>query len=383
MQYNFDIVPDRRSTNSMKWNKYPEEVLPLWVADMDFTIPQPVQQALQERIAHGIFGYGMDMPELSQVLVERMAQQYQWHIKPEDVVLIPGVVTGFNLACHAFASPGEGVIMQTPVYFPFFSAPVNAGLQCQKMELSLVEDGSYIVDQQLFSDSITAATRLFLLCNPHNPVGRVFRRDELSAMARTCSQKKVVIVSDDIHCDLVYPPHPYTPIASLDDEIAQNTITLIAPSKTFNIPGLFCSAAIIQNPRLRKQFQQARKGLVGAVNVLAQVAALAAYKDGQEWLDQVLLYLQANRDFLVQTIRQEMPAIKIWAPEGTFLAWLDCRQLALAQQPCEHFLEHARVALNDGASFGSGGEGFVRLNFGCPRATLVEALQRMKASLGS
>jgi len=381
MTYNFDTCPDRRSTESIKWRRYDEDVLPMWVADMDFVSAPAIVDALRSRVEHGVFGYPSTPPEFFELLVERMAQRYQWEIKTEDIVLIPGVVTGFNLACHAFAQPGEGVFMQTPVYFPFFGAPKHANLEMQTMQLTREGDGSYSIDFDAFEAGLTDSTRLFILCNPHNPVGRVFRKDELERMAEICLRHNVLICSDEIHCDLVFEGHPHIPIASLSPEIAQRSMTLMAPSKTFNIAGLECSLAIIQNPELRQQYQAADKGLVGWVNLMGQVAAHAAYRHGQPWLDEALVYLQGNRDYLVDFVRREMPEIHMASPEGTYLAWLDCREANLPLSPSEFFLQKARVGLNEGATFGPGGEGFVRLNFACPRTTLQEGLRRMKAAL--
>jgi cystathionine beta-lyase len=325
------------------------------------------------------------MTELTQVIVDRMADRYGLQVLPEQVVLVPGVVTGFNLIARAMAAPGEGVLIQTPVYPPFLSAPRSAGLQRQEMELTYCPDGSYSIDYDAFEAAITDQTRLFILCNPHNPVGKVFRRDELERMAEICLRHKVVICSDEIHCDLIYSGYQHIPIASLQPEIAQNSLTLIAPSKTFNIAGLACSAAIIPNPLLRNKLQSIRNGLVGSVNLLGQVAGLAAYRDGQPWLDELLAYLEANRDFLFDFVKNELPGIHMSKPEGTYLAWLDCRKARISDgiSPCEFFIKNARVAMNDGAAFGQGGQGFARLNFGCPRSMLAEALERMKKALSN
>lgn len=380
MIYNFDHLPDRRPTESIKWKLYDPDVLPMWVADMDFVSPEPVIRALRERVEHGVFGYPQDMPELAPVIVERMQRLYGWQIAPEDVVLLPGVVTGFNMACQAFAA-GEGVLIQTPVYPPFLSAPGAASSLLQESELVRDAQGDYSIDWDAFTAAITSQTRLFILCNPHNPVGRVFSRSELERMAQICLKQQVLICSDEIHCDLVYKGNQHIPIASLDPEVALRTITLIAPSKTYNIAGLESSIAIIQEPALRKQFLAARRGLVGWVNLFGQIAALAAYRDGQEWLGQLLQYLEDNRDYLAEFVHRELPTISMGKPEGTYLAWLDCRGAGLEKSPQQFFLEKARVAMNNGAAFGRGGEGFVRLNFGCPRSMLVEAMERIKNSL--
>ena len=407
MIYDFDSLPNRRTTDSAKWNNYPEDVLPLFVADMDFVSPEPVIHALQARVAHGVFGYPGNVVAtqgkpsgLAEIILQRLEQLYAWKVQEEELVFLPGVVTGFNLACQALAvpasgghSPGGGVLVQTPVYSPFLSAPANAGLVRQEMELTHCSDGTYSIDWQAFEAAFHLETRMFLLCNPHNPIGRVFQRDELERMAENCLRRGVVICSDEIHCDLLFSGQRHIPIASLDPEIARSTITLMAPSKTFNIAGLECAFAVIQNESLRRRYRHAFKGLVHGVNVLGWVAAEAAYRHGQEWLDQLLVYLEANRDLLYDFVRRELPAVQMAKPEGTYLAWLDCRAagidgnssvqstVSLQSSPYEFFLKQAKVALNDGKTFGRGGEGFVRLNFGCPRAMLLEALERMKTAL--
>jgi cystathionine beta-lyase len=252
------------------------------------------------------------------------------------------------------------------------------------MELTLEPNGSYSIDYDAFEAAITDRTRIFVLCSPHNPVGRVFRSDELERMADICLRHDVVICSDEIHCDLVFDGNQHLPIASLAPEIAARTITLMAPSKTYNIAGLQFSMAIVQDPELRARLKKAQAGLVAfPADVLSYAAALAAYRDGQPWLDEVLRYLQANRDYLQEYAGEQLPGIAMWKPEGTYLAWLDCQQAGIPGNPHQFFLDQARVAVNDGASFGRGGEGFVRLNFGCPRSTLVEALERMKRALGT
>ncbi len=381
MIYDFDRSIDRRSSDSAKWQVFGEDVLPLWVADMDFISPEPVIRALRERVEHGVFGYPIEQPELRPVIVERLKRLYDWEVQPEALILVPGVVTGFNVAIRAVTSPGDGVLVQTPVYFPMLSAPDLAGCTLDEMELTRRKDGQYEIDYDLFEAAITERTRIFLLCNPHNPVGRVFRRDELERMAEICLRHNMVICSDEIHCDLLFRGHEHLPVASLAPEIAARTITLMAPSKTFNIAGLKSSLAIIEDEELREKFKAARVGLTSWVNVLGQIATVAAYRDGQPWLDDVLGYLEANRDYLFDYVARNLPGVTMHKPEGTYLAWLDCRQAGIPGIPQKFFLEEARVALNDGATFGRGGEGFVRLNFACPRSTLVEALARMEGAL--
>jgi cystathionine beta-lyase len=381
MAYNFDELPNRRQSDSSKWNKYDEELLPMWVADMDFRSPEPVIEALRERVDHGIFGYA-ELPEgLKESVVAWLDQRHGWKVTPEDVVLVPGVVTGFNLAAHAVTRPGDGMLVQTPTYGPFFGVEKNVNLVQHEMELARDEYGQYSVDLEAFEAALTGRTRIFMLCNPQNPTGRVFRRDELEAMAEICLKHDVIICSDEIHSDLVFSGHKHIPIASLDPEISTKTITLIAPSKTFNIAGLKASVAIITDADLRKKFDNARKGLTGSVNLLGMVAMRAAYAKGEPWLEALLTYLEANRDYLTDFIGQELPGVNMAKPEGTYLAWLDCRDTTIKEKPDVFFREQAKVAMNDGDWFGKGGQGFVRLNFGCPSEMLVEALEKMKAVL--
>lgn len=388
MTYDFNQIVDRQSSDSVKWNYYDPDVLPMWVADMDFKSPEPVLKALHERIDHAIFGYTEFstrrtalMRELHEAIMDKMLQQYGWRILPEDILLLPGVVSGFNLACHTILCPDEAIFIQTPVYPPILHAAQTTGFASREMELTLAPDGSYSVDWDLFNRSLTSETRLFLLCNPHNPVGKVFNETELLQMANACIRRGIYICSDEIHCDLVFSGQQHRPIASLDPEIAQNSITLMAPSKTYNLAGLHCSFAIIQNPGLRKKFEESTKGLLSDVNLLGLHGACAAFKYGQEWLDEVLVYLEGNRDFLVDYIYENIPEIKVWKPQGTYLAWLDCRQAGIGIKASEHFLKYGRVGFNEGASFGRGGEGFVRFNFGCPRSMVEDGLHRIEQSI--
>jgi cystathionine beta-lyase len=383
MTYDFDRLVDRRNTDSSKWQKYGPDVLPLWVADMDFQSPEPVIRALRERVHHGVFGYlAFEQPEFHELFADRLLKRYGWRVSPDAVVIIPGVIPGFNVAGRVLAAPGDGLILQTPVYPPILRAASSIGLTREEAPLARRADGRYEVDLDAFSAGIRARTRFFLLCNPHNPVGRVFTRDELSRLAQVCLRRGLAIVSDEIHCELTLGNNRHTPIASLDPEIAERTITLMAPSKTFNLAGLKCSVAIIPNATLREKFVNGRIDLVQTVNVFGYTAAFAAYRDGQPWLDELLRYLEANRDFVVDYVRARLPGVVVAPPEATYLAWLDCRNAGEAgRDPFTFFLERARVALNDGALFGPGGTGFVRLNFGCPRSLLTQALDRMREAL--
>jgi len=376
----FDRVIDRRSTDSNKWRKFPADVLPLWVADMDFPSPPAVVRALRERVEHGFFGYLTERNELPEVVAERVAKRYGWRVSPEAVVTLPGVIAGFNQALRALTKPGEGLLVQTPVYPPILRSPGNHGLRRDEHALTRAGDGRYGVDLAAFAAAIRDTTRAFLLCNPHNPVGRLYGRVELEGMAAACLRRDLWIIADEIHCDLLLDGRQHVPVASLAPEVEQRTITLMAPSKTFNLPGLKCAVGIIPNAALRERFLAAAADLVPKINVLGYTAALAAYREGDAWLDGLLAYLKDNRDFLVRQVRATLPGVTIAPPEATYLAWLDCRATGLSQ-PCQCFLDLARVACSDGATFGPGGDGFVRLNFGCPRSMLAEALERIGTAL--
>jgi len=381
MQYNFDEIIPRKESDSVKWNLYPDGVLPFWVADMDFKSPQPVIDALENRVRHGVFGYPCENLELKETICDRLLNLYDWKISLEDIVFLPGVVNGFNLAIRALSSPGQNILMQPPVYHPFLSAPQNS--QVFKKEIPLFQDShqKYQVDFDLFNDAIDDQSKVFLLCNPHNPVGRVFSENELLTMADICLQNDVYICSDEIHADIIFSGNHHIPIASLSPEIAQMSITLMAPSKTFNIAGLGFSFAVVQNKKLRDRLKEVKSGIVPEVNIMGYTAALAAYQHGEEWLTQLLHYLQVNYDVMVKYLSQNLPEIKVTPIEGTYLAWLDCRDLSINQNPYKFFLDEAGIAFNDGKIFGTGGEGYVRFNFGCPRVLMLEGLERMTNSI--
>jgi len=279
MVFDGECFIDRRGTDSVKWGRYGEGVIPLWVADMDFRSPEPVIEALRARVEHGVFGYGIEPPDLREIVVERLLRRYGWRVLPEDLVFVPGVVVGFNLAAQAVCKPGESLLLQTPIYFPMLSVAEHAGLSMDQMQLTQGE-GGYGVDLDLMERTVSPTTRMFLLCNPHNPVGRAFTRAELEGMASICARHDLVICSDEIHSDFVYPGASHVPIASIDAEIANQTVTLIAPSNTYNIAGLECSALICTNADLREKIQHALRGLLCGVNALGMVAGAAAYREG-------------------------------------------------------------------------------------------------------
>ncbi len=381
MDHDFDRVVDRRGIDSKKWHKYGDQVLPMWVADMDFLSPEPVRLAISQRVDRGIYGYGVQPPELAELIVQRLWRLYSWRVSPEEVVFVSGVVPALNLACRALTDPGDGLLLQTPVYQRILALPRHTQRACHAMQLTRQADGRYVIDFEAFEAAISEQTRIFVLCNPHNPVGRVFRRQELERMAEICLSHNIIICSDEIHCDLLFHGQEHLPIASLDPEIAKATITFMAPTKTFNLAGLHCGFVVISNDDLRQKFEIARQDLVRDPGIIGFVAALAAYRDGQPWLDKLLHYLQGNRDFLQLYVDEHLPGIHITQPEATYLAWLDCRQAGIPERPFEFFLRRAEVALSDGAQYGEGGDEFLRLNFGCPRSVLAEALDRMSRAL--
>lgn len=384
MNYNFDQVVERQDSDSLKWRYYGNDVLPMWVADMDFVSPAPVIRAMHERVEHGVFGYGTPSQELANLICERMYTLHRWQVTPDQIVFLPGLVSGLNVISRTTDQPGDGVLVQTPVYPPFLSTPTNQGRVLQTAELALTTNGStltYDIDFNVFEQAITPRTRLFILCNPHNPIGRGFTLEELTRMAEICLTHDLIICSDEIHCDLLLNGATHTPIATLSPEIADRCITLLAPSKTYNIPGLGCSMAIVQNEDLRQRLEKSAQGIVPWVNILGFAAAVAAYTDGNEWLSQVLDYLAGNRDAVVTYVDKCLPGISTTVPHATYLAWLDCRQTGITDNPYQFFLEEANVALNNGEEFGPGGQGFVRLNFGCSRSMLMQALEQMRTAL--
>ena len=380
-EHRFQRVIDRRQTDSIKWQYYDEDVLPLWVADMDFASPPEVVSALHKRVDHGIFGYPTEPQELRDVVCEWIAREYGWRVSVEALVFLPNVVVGFNLAARALTEPGDGLLIQTPIYFPILRVPGHAGLQENLATVTQGMDGRYEIDFRAFEAAITDRTRLFMLCNPHNPVGRVYTREELERMAEICLRHDVAVCSDEIHADFVFDGRRHVPVASLSPEIADRSVTLLSPNKTFNIAGIGCAIAVVPNSELRARLNGAKRGLVPHVGILAYAATLAAYRHGESWLRDMVAYLEANRDAAQTFAAEELRGISFTPMEGTYLAWLDCRESAISGNAQEFFLREARVAVNDGAIFGPGGEGFVRLNFGCPRSTLSEGLGRMKAAL--
>ena len=382
MTYDFDTPVDRRGTDSQKWQKYAgRDILPLWVADMDFRAAPEIVAALRARIDHGVFGYARPLPSTVDAIVAALHGRYGWSVEPSWLVWLPGLVVGLNVATRAFAQPGEAVLCTPPVYPPFMTAPVHQGREVVLAPLALDRPARrWEIDWRALESAVTPRTRLFFLCNPHNPVARVFRRDELERLAEFCRRHDLILCADEIHCDLILDDSTHIAIASLGEEIARRTVTLMAPSKTYNLPGLGTSLAIIPEPELRARYLRAAAGIVAEVNCLGYAACEAAYCHGEPWRQALLAYLRANRAFLLDHAARELPGVPIEAPiEATYLAWLNVTTLGL-RDPVAHFEKHG-VGLSDGRHFGAKPGTYLRLNFGCPRATLAEALVRMKRAV--
>jgi len=375
--FDFDTPVKRHNTASLKWDRYRDrDIIPLWVADMDFKSPPAVIDALHQRVEQGVFGYGVTPDGLAEVVCAMLANRYDWHIQPEWLVWLPGLVSGLNVACRSVGERGDGVLSLVPIYPPFLTAPQNFNRQL--IRVPMLDSGSgWVMDFGMLEKSISRETRLLLLCSPHNPVGRVYSRQELVELVSICERYNIIICSDEIHCDLILDAEKkHIPTAVACPEASGRIITLMAPSKTFNVPGLGCSFAIISDAGLRNNFYQAMAGIVPEVNVLGLTGTLAAYRDGWEWHAALLNYLRENRRLVEQQIGT-MDGLAMNHVEATYLAWIDARSID-AKSPARYF-EKAGVGLSEGSEFGS--PGFVRLNFGCPRPLLMQALERMRQAL--
>lgn len=385
MTFDFDTPPSRVGTDSQKWQKYAgRDVLPLWVADMDFPSPPAIVDALHRRVDHGLFGYARPVKSTVDAFVDACARRYGWSVDPTWLVWLPGLVVGLNVTAQAFAAPGEEALTLTPVYPPFMSAPKNSGRVSVQVPFALnAAARRWEIDWDALERAVTPRTKLFFLCNPHNPLARVWRHDELVRLAEFCARHHLVLCSDEIHCDLILDPAlPHIPTATLGPDVAARTITLMAPSKTYNVPGLGTSIAIIPDAKLRAQFVRATAGIVAEVTALGYTACEAAYRDGEPWRQALLAYLRGNRDHLLATLARDLPGVHVEAPiEATYLAWLNVRALGLAD-PIAHFEAHG-VGLSDGSFFAAKRGDYVRLNFGCTRATLTEALGRMARAIAA
>ena len=397
MKYDFDRVCDRRNTNSVKWDSVQSifgqnDVIPMWVADMDFPAAQPIVDALKKRAEHPYYGYTQPGPSIHEAIVERMNRKFQWKIKPEWIVFTPGVVPALNIAVRSLTHPGDEVIIQKPVYYPFFPAVTSGGCQIVNNGLKRIQD-RYEMDLENLENllgprmgmvPIPRRIKAMILCNPHNPVGRLWDRAELIRMGEMVVRHGVTVISDEIHCEILFKGFRHTPFASISEEFEQNCIVCMAPSKTFSLAGLEASAIIIPNKNLRRNFASARTGILPGPNIFGYTALEAAYRFGDEWLDQVLEYLQGNLDYLLNYFTSKIPRIKVIPPQGTYLIWLDFNDLGMDDLELRRFMrEKARVGLDDGFLFGKAGCGFQRMNIACPRNLLKEALTRIETAVKS
>ncbi|MDM5309433.1 MalY/PatB family protein [Peribacillus frigoritolerans] len=380
MKYNFDQVICRLGTDCEKWddrkNQFGvEDVTPMWVADMDFQSPNPVIEALRQRAEHGVFGYGLRSDSYFESIVNWLNRRHQWSVKKEWITHSPGVIPALSLSIQSFTKQGDKIIIQPPVYHHFARVIQAAGREVVTNPLVL-KNGHYSIDFEDLEAKIDEKVKMFILCSPHNPVGRVWSKDELTRLGQICRKHKILVVADEIHCDFVYHTHTHIPFASISEEFANHSITCIAPSKTFNLMGVQTSSIIIPNRQLRDRFNQELHTLsIGSPNIFGAVALEAAYRYGEEWLDQVLDYLQGNLEYSLSYFRKNIPEINVIQPEGTYLVWLDCRELRFSDKELNEFmLQSARVAMNQGQIFGKEGEGFMRLNIACPRSMLQNAL---------
>lgn len=378
-QYDFDQCPDRNSLGSLKWDKYKgTDILPLWVADMDFCAAPEILSALQARLDHGVFGYTIPHDGPVEAVLAYLKRQHGYAARASWLNFLPGLVPSINMCVHAFTESNESVMTATPVYPPFLSAPEYAGRELIKVPLCLDSETRWTLDFEAMEAAIQPHTRLLILCSPHNPVGRVFTKEELIQLADFCERHDLILISDEIHCDLVFDEHvQHTVTATISESIARRTVTLMAPSKTYNLPGLACAFSIIEDSELRLRFRKAIRGIITEVNCFGYAGCQAAYENGEAWRQELLQYLRGNYELVYNFVRKELPAIAFRPMEATYLAWFDVSELGL-EQPAQFFEKH-KVGLSDGAPFDS--PQHVRVNFGCPRARLEEGLARIKTAV--
>jgi cystathionine beta-lyase len=385
--YNFDELIDRTNTNCIKYDARKAffgkaDVLPLWVADMDFRTPDFIVEAIKKRAEHEIFGYTFRGEKYNQAIINWLKRRHNWDVKAEWISFSPGVVAGLTLAIEALSKPGEGVVIQPPVYFPFADSVKGTGREMIENPLRL-ENGRYYFDLEDLKSKITPTTRLLLLSNPHNPGGMAWNKEELEALARICIDNKIVIISDEIHSDLIFPGHKHTPLASLSEEIAQNCVICMSPSKTFNTAGLTTSYLIMANKRHWAAYERVmRLPHLHMGNIFGNEALIAAYTHGDEWLGQLMDYFKANFDLLDTFMKERIPRVKVMKPDATYLIWMDFSAYGFVDEELNQKLIDAGVGLNRGLQFGKQGKGFMRINIGCPRVVLQEALLRIEKALG-
>lgn len=382
MTYNFDELIDRRHTGSVKWDGMKnafgrDDLTAMWVADMDFRTPPFVMDALRQRLEHEVLGYAMPCEGWDATICHWLQKRHQWEVRPDWLTFVPGIVRGQAFALLCFTNPGDRVLVMTPVYHPFFLVTERLKREAVRSPLDL-RDGHYHIDFDRLRHDLQGCKAL-VLCNPHNPGGRVWTVDELRRIAELCQESGTLVISDEIHADLTLPPYKHHPFATVSPAAASNSVTFMAPSKTFNMPGVQSSFAIVPDDTLRARFQQFMEaGEFCEGHLFAYIGCKAAFEHGEEWLNQLLAYIQGNIDFTESYLRQHIPAIGMIRPQASFLVFLDCRQLGLEQEALERlFADKARLALNTGTTFGEPGRGFMRLNVGCPRAALKQALDQL------
>jgi cystathionine beta-lyase len=387
VRYDFDTVLDRRGTHSLKWDRCLvdfglDDVIPMWVADMDFAAPPAVVEAVTRRAAHGAYGYASVPESMWASAIDWLRTRHGWTIERQWLARAPGVVPALNLCVNAFTQPGDAVVVQTPVYYPFFHAVERNG-RCLIRNPLVADGGRYRMDLGDLERRIDERTRLLILCSPHNPVGRVWTREELEALGEVCVRRDLIVLSDEIHMDLALAGHRHVPLATVSPALAERTVTLVAPSKTFNVASLNMSLVVASNASLLARYEAAfdSAGLIIA-SLFGTVALEAAYRHGADWLDQLLEYLEGNADVADRFIGERLPDLRFIRPEGTYLALIDCRRLGMPQPELdEFFLRKARVYFDSGAWFGQESAGFERINLACPRSTLTEALERMEVAI--
>ena len=387
--WNFDKPAGREGTDCIKYDRREEtfgakDVIPMWVADMDFNTPDFIVESLQKRLDHPIYGYSFRPPEYFQSMIRWIKSRHNWSVEKEWISFCPGIVPALNFCTLAFTQTGDNIIVQPPVYFPFFSAAESHGRNLIYNRLTESE-GKWEMDFDSLTRGIDSKAKMIIISNPHNPIGRVWTPDELNRLANICLKHNIVIISDEIHCDLVLPGFTHTPMASLSKEIAENTVTLIAPSKTFNIAGLSTSSVIIQNPVLRKSFNRIVENLhIGSGNIFGNMASIAAYSYGHEWLDALLDYIDNNVEFVKDYCSKMIPEIIPVQPEATYMIWLDCRKLGMTGKDLlNFFVTKAGVGMNEGSTFGPGGEGFMRMNLGATHQTVIRAMEQIEKAVAS
>ncbi len=389
MAWNFDEPVRREGTNSIKYDRREEvfgkkDIIPMWVADMDFNTPDFIISALHDQLEHQIFGYSFRPPEYYSSIINWLDRRHRWTTRKEWITFTPGIVPALNFCTLAFTKPGDKIIVQPPVYFPFFTA-VEAHRRTLVFNRLKEENANWIMDYESLSGSIDSETRMIIISNPHNPAGRVWTPEELGILADICLKNNILILSDEIHCDLVLPGFKHTPMATVSPEIADITITCLAPSKTFNLAGLSTSSVIISNPYLRKAFNRVVDDLhVGSGNIFGNAASVAAYTYGYEWLDALMGYISLNVEYVVDFCRKMIPELIPVRPQATYMIWIDCRQLGMnGKQLQDFFVKKAGVGMNEGSVFGPGGEGFMRMNVGTTLNTLKKAMEQIEKAVSS